>query len=235
VRSRLGRGVVLDVGCGLGFESAGFLGPGRVVVGLDYDPETTETARRDFGGEGLRVACMDATRLGLRRGGADFACSSHLIEHFWDPAEHVTEVSRTLNDGGTAFFLTPNRPADFENPFHLVLFERDDLAELLTAHFGEVWVGGLDATPQVKADLAARRAKAERLLRLDVLDLRHRLPRSWYVTAYTRLLPIAYRLLARGDSGGSTGISADDFFVTEDVDVTTPVLFAIGRKPRRAA
>lgn len=233
VRTRLGDGVVLDVGCGLGFESAGFIGPGRFVVGVDYDPGTAAAARQDFGGQGLKVACMDASRMGLRAGGVDFACSSHLVEHFADPSSHVAEVSRSLKGDGTAFFLTPNRPADFENPFHIVLFERDDLRELLERFFEDVWVGGLDATPKVKEDLAARRAKAERVLRLDVLDLRHRMPRSWYVTAYTRLLPLAYRLLARGDSGGSTGISADEFFVTEDLDATTPVLFAIGRGPRR--
>jgi hypothetical protein len=84
----------------------------------------------------------------------------------------------------------------------------------------------------VKEDFARRRARAERLLRWDVFDLRHRLPRSWYVGTYTRLLPLAYRLLARGDVGGATGIGADDFFVTEVVDDSTPVLFAVARRPR---
>ena len=31
-------------------------------------------------------------------------------------------------------------------------------------------------------------------------------------------LLLAYRLVARGDSGGSTGITADDFFVTDQLD-----------------
>ena len=75
--------------------------------------------------------------------------------------------------------------------------------------------------------------KANRLLRLDVFDLRHRLPHEWYVWAYTRLLPLAYRLVAREDTGGVTGITADDWFVTDDPDDTTLVLFAIARAPRR--
>ena len=41
--------------------------------------------------------------------------------------------------------------------------------------------------------------------------------------------------MARGDSGGSTGITADDFFVTDDLDRTTMVLFATARRPRRPA
>ena len=72
---------------------------------------------------------------------------------------------------------------------------------MLERHFGDVWLGGVDAAPHVKADFAARRAKAAKLLRLDVLDLRHRMPHSWYVWAYTRLLPLAYRLVAKDDSG----------------------------------
>ena len=75
----------------------------------------------------------------------------------------------------------------------------------------------MDAVPQLKADFTARRVKANKVLRLDFLDLRHRIPRSWYIGAYTRILPLAYKVIARGDSGGMTGITADDFFVTDDL------------------
>ena len=105
---------------------------------------------------------------------------------------------------------------------------------MLERHFGEVWLGGVDATPHVKADFAARRVKANKLLGLDVFDVRHRMPHSWYVWTYTRLLPVAYKLVAREDTGGVTGITADDWFVTEELDDTTLVLFAVVRAPRRA-
>ena len=73
---------------------------------------------------------------------------------------------------------------------------------MLERHFGDVWLGGVDAAPHVKADFDARRLKANKLLKLDVFDLRHRMPHEWYVWAYTRLLPLAYRLVARDDTGG---------------------------------
>ena len=146
-------------------------------------------------------------------------------------------MARVLKDDGVGCVLTPNKPADFENPFHLHLFEREELRAMLERHFDDVWLGGVDAASHVKDDLAARRVKANKLLRLDVFDIRHRIPHSWYVGAYTRLLPIAYKLVAREDAGGATGITADDWFVTEDLDDTTLVLFAVVRStapaPRR--
>ncbi|MGH8987429.1 MAG: class I SAM-dependent methyltransferase [Acidimicrobiales bacterium] len=261
VAELLGPGRVLDVGCGEGFESLRFCGAGRQVMAVDYSPEATEAARRlacDGAAEPGRrvapapapafsVAQMDALALGLADRAFDAVCSSHLVEHFSNPSVHVAELARVTAAAGTAFFLTPNAPADFENPFHLRLFGPEDLGDLLRASFGDVWVGGLDAIDRVKADFAERRRRASKLLRLDVLDLRHRIPRSWYVALYTRLLPVAYALVARHGRHGPdgpdgpeghddpVGARADDWFVTDHVDETTLVLFAVCRRPRGAA
>ena len=233
ILDRIGDGRILDVGCGQGFESARFLAPGRQVVGVDYSSDATTTAAASYGPQGLRVAQMDALALGLLDASFDGACSSHLIEHFTDPEPHVAELARVVKDDGVLCLVTPNGPTDFENPFHLHLFDRAELAEMLDRHFADVWLGGIDAAPHVKADFEARRLKGNKLLKLDALDLRHRIPYSWYVWAYTRILPIVYKLVARGDSGGLTGITADDWFVTDEPDETTLVLFAVARAPRR--
>lgn len=226
---------VLDIGCGEGFESVRLGTEGRRVVGVDYATDALRTASGRHTRAELVTAAADATMLPFGDGCFDAACSSHLVEHFLHPEGHVGELSRVLDPAGTAFVITPNAPADFENPFHLRLFRQKELAALLGEWFDDVEVHGLDAGPTVKEDLDARRARAARILRLDVFDLRHRLPRSWYIAAYTRLLPLAYRLLARRDSGGATGISAEDFFVTapDAVDDRTLVLFAVCRRPVR--
>ena len=138
-----------------------------------------------------------------------------------------------LKPDGRALILTPNAPADFENPFHIHLFDADELRSMLSVYFTDVQVGGLDATDAVKEDFRSRRERAAKVLSLDVFDLRHRMPRSWYVAGYTRVLPLAYRIIARGDSGGESGITADDFFVTDEIDDTTLVLFAVAGGPRR--
>ena len=235
VIERLGSGTMLDVGCGQGFESARFLADDRVVVGADYSADAVDAAAGRWGREGLLVAQMNALSLGFAQGSFEWACSSHLIEHFDDPEGHVRELSRVLADDGTVFFLTPNAPADFENPFHIHLFEPPELRDMLSRHFHDVTVQGMDAVPHVKADFTARRVKANKVLRLDAFDLRHRIPRSWYIGIYTRILPVAYKVIARGDAGGMTGITADDFFVTDELDRTTMVLFATASRPRRPA
>ncbi len=235
VIERLGSGTMLDVGCGQGFESARFLSDDRTVVGADYSADAVAAASQRWRPSGLLVAQMNALSLGFAEGSFQWACSSHLIEHFDDPEGHVRELARVLADDGTVFFLTPNAPADFENPFHIHLFEPPELRSLLERHFHQVTVQGMDAVPHVKADFTARRVKANKVLKLDFLDLRHRIPRSWYIGIYTRILPVAYKVIARGDSGGMTGITADDFFVTDDLDRTTMVLFATASRPRRPA
>lgn len=233
IRSRLSGGAVLDVGCGVGFGASNLFGPGTEVFGIDYDVEAAALAHKRWADDGLRVACMDGARLGFVDGGFDAVCSSHIIEHFANPSGHVAELARVLRDDGTAFILTPNEPADLENPFHVHLFRPESLRALLGRHFEEVWVGGHDAADHVKADFAARRRSASRLLSLDVFDLRHRIPRRWYIAAYSTATRVFYRLQARRHAGGATAITPDDFFATDAVDDTTLSLLAVARRPRR--
>lgn len=231
VIEKLGSGTLLDLGCGQGFESVRLAGPGRRVVGVDYNADALVHAHSRYK-DLLSVARTDALHLCLASRSFDYVCSSHLIEHFVRPENHVSEMARVLNTGGKALVLTPNKPADFENPFHVHLFDPDELRSMLGEYFADVQILGLDAVPGVKEDFRLRREKANKVLALDFLDLRHKIPRSWYVASYTRVLPVAYKFMAKGDSGGSTGITAEDFFVTDRIDETTMVLFAIAGRPR---
>ena len=207
-----------------------------MVVGVDYSAQTAREAAAEWGPGAqrttVRFAAMDGARLGLRDGVVDWACSSHIIEHFTNPALHVAELARVLAPGGTAFVITPNAPADFENPFHVYLFEPEHLRSLLKLFFSDVEVLGLEGDGELHADFAQRRASGERLLRLDVLKLRHRLPRRVYVWAYEHLLPLVYRVLGREATGIGSGLDASHLFLTRTIETTTPVLFAVARRPR---
>jgi SAM-dependent methyltransferase len=237
VARRVGPGLVLDVGCGVGDETARLDGPDRLVLGVDYSAQTAREAAAEWGpggprGKAVRFAAMDGARIGLRDGVVDHACSSHIIEHFTNPALHVAELARVLAPNGTAYVITPNAPADFENPFHVYLFEPEHLQSMLRLFFSDVQVFGLEGDAELHADFAARRASGMRILKLDVLGLRHRLPRRVYVWAYERLLPRVYRVLGSKNTGIGSGLDASHLFLTEAIDATTPVLFAVARAPR---
>ena len=233
VAARLGAGTLLDIGCGVGQQTARLAGPDRLVVGADYSPATVVDAGHRRGTPGLRFTGMDGAALALRDGTLDWVVSSHIIEHFTDPRFHVRELARTLRPRGTAFVITPNAPADFENPFHVHLFEPDQLVAMLSDHFAHVECLGLEGDDVLQADFAARRATGERILRVDVFGLRHKIPRRAYVWIYERALPLVYRVLGRDRSGVGSGIDERHLFITSEITPTTPVLFAIAREPRR--
>ncbi len=232
IRTRLGPGTVLDVGCVVGTETLGLSAPDRFVVGIDYDADTTIAAARALGPRGLRFATMDGAFLGIAGRSIDWVCSSHIIEHFTTPERHAAELARVCSADGTAFVITPNRPADFENPFHVYLFEADELASLLRLFFRDVTVHGLEGSPELHDDFARRRASGDTLLRLDPLRLRQKVPRSWYVYGYTRVLPVVYRVLGSSRTGIGSGIDASQFFLSNTIAPTTPGLFAVARNPR---
>jgi SAM-dependent methyltransferase len=230
---RIGPGTVLDVGCGVGDQTARLAGVGRLVIGVDYDAGTAVEAARVWEPRGLRFAAMDGGRIAARDGSIDWVCSSHIIEHFRAPEQHVAEVARVAAVDGTALVITPNRPADFENPFHVSLFEADELESLLALFFHDVTVHGLEGSPELHADFAQRRASGERILKLDPLNLRHKVPYSWYVWSYERVLPVVYRLLGSERTGIGSGLDESHFFVTDGITPATPGLFAVARRPRR--
>jgi ubiquinone/menaquinone biosynthesis C-methylase UbiE len=234
VVARLGSGVVVDVGCGVGDETRRLTGDSRLVIGADYSPDTMCAAGREHGHTpGLRFLASDGAALALRDRSVDYVVSSHIIEHFTNPVTHAAELARVLRSDGTAFVITPNGPADFENPFHVYLFERTHLVSLLSLFFEDVTCIGLEGDDALHADFDGRRASGERLLRLDVIGLRHKMPRRAYVWSYERVLPVVYRVLGRGRTGIGSGIREDDFFTTEHVNDRTPGLFAIARNPRQ--
>src|SRR5262249_51812214 len=156
--ARLQPGTVVDVGCGVGNETATLTASDRFVIGADYSAATVVDAGRERSRAGLRFVGMDGSRLGFRARSVDAVVSSHIIAHFTNPIVHLSEMAGVLRAEGSAFVITPNAPADFENPFHVYLFEAEQLVSMLSLFFEEVECLGLEGDDVLQADFAARRA-----------------------------------------------------------------------------
>ena len=85
----------------------------------------------------------------------------------------------------------------------------------------------------MKADFEKRRASGpQKLLTLDPWGLRHKLPRSSFVALHTMARRLTYPFLNR-KAAEAPPITADQFSITEAIDPTTLVLFAVARRPKR--
>lgn len=170
----LASGRVLDVGCGIG-HSYELLAP-RETVGVDVDPDVLVGQNRE-----TRVGDMRA----LPFGDGSFASvlSVQAIEHVPDPERAVAEARRVVEPGGVAVFVTPNRltfglPDEIVDPYHYVEFASDELGALCETSFDDVGLLGIFGSERYLACVEAERDELRRVLRLDPLRLRRRLPRS---------------------------------------------------------
>jgi SAM-dependent methyltransferase len=130
--------VVLDVGCGPGWESATFAERGFEVLGVDLTPglldiAIEEAADADF-------ARMDMRTLGVVDGAADgiWACASFLHLPRSDATDALAEFRRVLRDGGVLWLSvkrgTGTRPGDTyaEDGREFTLYRAGGLRELVS-------------------------------------------------------------------------------------------------------
>src|ERR671917_1851310 len=102
---------VLEIGCGLGTDGAGFARAGAVYTGVDLTEAAVSLARRRFELEGLpgefRVA--DAERLEFEDASFDLVYSHGVLHHTPDARAAVKEVHRVLKPGGRAVVMLYHR------------------------------------------------------------------------------------------------------------------------------
>jgi len=103
---------VLDVGCSFGYGSAAVVarGPeGRVIVGVERDPELLAAAGRRF--PWLPMVEGDVGELPIADGCADVVLLLDVIEHIAEPGRALAEAHRVLRPGGALIISVPHRGA----------------------------------------------------------------------------------------------------------------------------
>ena len=133
---------------------------------------------------------FDVRRIPLPDASFDCVICNHLLEHVADDRRALSEFFRVLRPGGRLILTTPNAPASLtRNPWHVREYRADELRNLLASCFGRIEMLGIAGNERVAAYYERNRESVRRLLRWDVLDLQHRLPRQ--------LLQLPYDLLNR--------------------------------------
>jgi SAM-dependent methyltransferase len=217
----LGPGPVLDLGCGVG-HSFERLAP-RETVGVDIAAEALR-------GQARRTIVADMRAVPVGDASFDSVVCMHAVEHVPDPERVVAEARRVLRPGGVAVFVTPNRltfglPDEILDPYHFVELDPEQLRGLVAASFDGVEVLGLFGSERMNAFLAPEKRLMGRVLRLDPLALRRRLPRRVLQRLYDTTLTLARR---RADPLAAA-IGTHDFSLAADRVAEAIDLVAVGR------
>jgi 2-polyprenyl-3-methyl-5-hydroxy-6-metoxy-1,4-benzoquinol methylase len=195
-KAQLPRGRVLDLGCGSGHGSASLARSHPAVVGLDR-------IRPDAASRSSRARFVRARLEGIPFTRRSFALivSFQVIEHLADPTLYVDAIADLLAQDGVALITTPNLAmSDGVNPFHVHEYEAQELVACLRRRFRSVEVQGIGASEPIHRYLAQRSQRIRRIMRLDPLRLRERLPRGLVEWLFAR-----FALLVRRQTRASDG------------------------------
>jgi SAM-dependent methyltransferase len=139
---------VLDAACGEGYGSNLVAGVAREVIGLDISAEAIAHARQRYAGEArVRFEVGDAAALAFPDRRFDVVLSFETLEHLAAQQELVAGFARVLAEDGVLLISSPDKRtyseiAGFRNEFHVRELYREELLELLGAHFPHVRLYG---------------------------------------------------------------------------------------------
>ena len=142
IEKHVGKGKILDIGCGRGLFLDIMRTYGWTVLGVEFGQEAVETASSAYG-----IDIINETRMQSELSDEEFdvITMNHVLEHMYDPAETIRECARTLRKGGLLVVSVPNirsLQAAFGNrdwfhldpPYHLNHFSEQGLTKLLENH-----------------------------------------------------------------------------------------------------
>jgi len=217
---------VLDLGCGSGYGTALLASAGARALGVDRVPPDAESRR------GTAAFCRaEIGGLPFRAHAFDAVVSFQVIEHLPDPGPYLHAIGGLLADRGTALLSTPNRRlSDGVNPYHVHEYLGAELHQLLARHFAEVELFGVGMSGPVRDYLGARSRRIQRVMRLDPLRLRDRLPRAWIEALFAWGALFVRRATARSE--GTPDATWRDFPIGAADDASSIDWLAVCRSPR---
>ena len=138
---------VLDAGTGAGYGCAVLAQTARLAVGFDIAHDAVRFASGEYERDNTRWLQASLTDLPFSAGSFDVVIAFEVIEHIQGWRQFLSEVRRTLRDGGVLLVSTPNKSFYAEsreqsgpNPYHEHEFEYEEFRDALLTVFPHVTV-----------------------------------------------------------------------------------------------
>lgn len=140
---------VLDAGCGFGYGTAILSkNHAKMVIGIDNSKKAIRYASDKYSHNDIKYIVADITCIPFPDNTFDTIYAFEAIEHIKDDNTFLTEIIRTLKDGGYAFISTPNKELSgyedgtAKNQYHFREYGLNEFECLLNNHFSDVKMYG---------------------------------------------------------------------------------------------
>lgn len=162
----------------------------------------------------------------------DYVISFQVIEHIQDDHAFVAEAARVLRPGGQFIVTTPNKLMSLtRNPWHVREYTVEELYTLLGKYFDHIEPRGVFGNEKITAYYQKNKESVERITRLDIFNLQHRLPRRVLQWPYDLLNKLNRSRLLSENTTLVNDINMDDYYIDE-ANETCYDLFYIATKSK---
>ncbi len=204
-------GDVLEIGTGMGY--------GIDVIAPSATSYTTIDKSCAYDAsfpDNTRFQQMEVPPISFPDESFDYVISFQVIEHIKRDKDFVKEVSRVLRKGGKFIVSTPNAPISLtRNPWHIREYTEQQLRDLLAADFSSIEAYGVNGNEKIMQYYEQNRCNVERIMRFDILDLQHRLPRWILQIPYDVMNRLNRRRLLESNNELTRSIKMDDYSIGE--------------------
>ena len=204
-------GDVLEIGTGMGY--------GIEIIAPSATSYTTIDKSCAYDAslpDNTRFQQMEVPPISFPDESFDYVISFQVIEHIKRDKDFVKEVSRVLRKGGKFIVSTPNAPMSLtRNPWHIREYTEQQLRDLLAADFSSIEAYGVNGNEKIMQYYEQNRHSVERIMRFDILDLQHRLPRWILQIPYDVMNRLNRRRLLESNNELTRSIKMDDYSIGE--------------------
>jgi len=205
------KGDLLEIGCGVGRGIEVLLKKCKTYTTIDKNDEVLGSLRKQFPGLTFISASVPPFA-GAATEGFDCLVTCQVIEHVEDDRLFMEEVHRVLKPGGVAVITTPNIKMTLSrNPWHVREYTKEEMLALVKRKFSDVQLLGVYGDEKVNQYYEQNKESVRRIMRFDIFDLQHKLPRSVLQVPYEILNRMNRNRLQAGNNGLVMEITTANF------------------------